>query len=250
MAAYGNYSNGTQILLSNSIVRWSTTSGSNHGWWGWGGYYATISRSGLLRTRKTTTTPVQIYATLNGITAKTQLIVSTMTVASLHLTPSNPTIAAGTTQPFKLIGTFSDGITTVDLSSSARWQSSNWRNAVITNSGVAYGRSAGSVSISGSYGGLTPASTTLTVSNATIQSVTVNPSNPTVILGALQQFTASGLFSDGSTQDITSISKWSSSTPAVAIVNRNGLAWSASHGQTNINATFQSVSGSTLLNVN
>ena len=248
MVAYGNYSDGSQILLTNAT--WSTSSGSNHGWWGWGGYYATISRSGLLRTRKATSNPVQIYATLNGITAKTQLIVSTMAVKSLQLTPANPTIAPGTIQTFKLVGTLSDGVTTVDLTHSARWQSSNWRTAVIDWSGVGYGRSSGSVTISATYGSLTPATSTLTVSNATIQSITVNPSNPTVVLGALQQFTASGLFSDGSTQDITTVSRWSSSTPGVAIVIWDGLAWSAHHGQTDINATFQGVSGSTLLNVN
>jgi uncharacterized protein YjdB len=248
MAAYGNYSDGSQILLTNAT--WSTSSGSNHGWWGWGGYYATISHSGLLRTRRTTNSPVQIYATLGGITGKTQLIVSTKAVTSLQLTPANPTIAPGTIQPFKLIGTLSDGVTTVDLTHSARWQSSNWRTAVIDWSGVGYGRSSGSVTISATYGSLTPATSTLTVSNATIQSITVNPSNPTVVLGALQQFTASGLFSDGSTQDITTVSRWTSSTPGVAIVIWNGLAWSARHGQTDINATFHGVSGSTLLNVN
>jgi hypothetical protein len=88
------------------------------------------------------------------------------------------------------------------------------------------------------------------VSNATIQSITVNPANPTILLGALQPFTAVGLFSDGSTQDVTTISRWISSTPAVAVINRNGVAWSASHGQANINATFNGVTGSTLLNVN
>jgi hypothetical protein len=36
----------------------------------------------------------------------------------------------------------------------------------------------------------------------------------------------------------------------VAVVNQTGVASSASHGQTNINATFKGVSGSTLLTVN
>jgi len=238
MTAYGNFSDGSQIPLSG--VLWRTPTG----------HYATISRSGLLRTKRSTSKTVQISARLNGITGTTTLTVTAMIVTSLQLTPTNPTIAVGTTLPFKLIGTFSDGVTTVDLSNSARWQTSNWRTAVMNNSGEVFGRSIGSVSISGSYGGLTPATTTLTVSNATIQSITVNPANPTILLGALQPLTAVGLFSDGSTQDVTTISRWISSTPAVAVINRNGVAWSASHGQANINATFNGVTGSTLLNVN
>ncbi|MGA9587107.1 MAG: Ig-like domain-containing protein [Terracidiphilus sp.] len=246
MTAYGNFSDGSQIPLSG--VQWRTNSGKSHTWWG--GYYATISRSGLLRTRRSVAQPIQITATLNGITGTTTLTVTTMSVTSLQLTPATPTIAVGTTLPFKLIGTFSDGITTVDLSNSARWQTSSWRYAVMDNSGVVYGRSVGSVTISGSYGGLTPATTTLTVSNATLQGITVNPANPTILLGALQPFTAVGLFSDGSTQDITAISRWTSSTPGVAVINRSGVAWSASHGQTNINANVDGVTGSTLLNIN
>jgi hypothetical protein len=108
---------------------------------------------------------------------------------------------------------------------------------------------AGTVTITGSFKGQN-ATATLTVSNATIQSITVTPASPTIALGSMQQFAASALFSDGSTQDITSVSTWTSSTPTVAVVNKNGVASSATHGQTDINATFQGVTGSTLLSVN
>jgi uncharacterized protein YjdB len=246
MTAYGNFSDGSQIPLSG--VQWRTYGGKSHS--RFGGYYATISHSGLLRTKRSSTQPIQITASLSGLTGTTSLTITTMTVKSLRLTPANPTMAVGTTLPFKLIGTFSDGVTTVDLSNSARWQTSNWRNALINNSGVVFGRSSGSATISGSYGGLTPATTTLTISNATLESITIDPASPTILLGALQPFTALGLFSDGSTQDITTISRWTSSTPAVAVINRNGVAWSASHGQTDINATFSGVTGATPLNVN
>ncbi len=246
MTAYGNFSDGSQIPLSG--VQWRTYGGKSHS--RFGGYYATISHSGLLRTKRSSTQPIQITASLSGLTGTTSLTITTMTVKSLRLTPANPTMAIGTTLPFKLIGTFSDGVTTVDLSNSARWQTSNWRNALTNNSGVVFGRSSGSATISGSYGGLTPATTTLTISIATLESITIDPASPTILLGALQPFTALGLFSDGSTQDITTISRWTSSTPAVAVINRNGVAWSASHGQTDINATFSGVTGATPLNVN
>ena len=173
-----------------------------------------------------------------------------MTIQSLAITPSAPTIAQETTEQLSLIGTFSDGVTTVNLTPSARWQTSNYADAVVDRNGVVTGRAVGSVTITASYSGQTPATTTLTVSNATIQSITVTPATPTIALGSSQQFAASGLFSDGSTQDITSIATWTSSTPTVAVVNSNGVAASATHGQTNINATFRGVTGSTLLSVN
>lgn len=238
MTAIGTFSDGSTATLSG--VSWSTNTGR----------YATISGSGVLRTKKATNNAVPIYARYDGIVGQTSLTITNMSVTSLSLTPANSTIAAGTSQPFSLIGTFSDGVTTVDLTKSAQWQTSNYQEAVINRSGVVTGRAAGSVTITGSYGSLAPATTSLTVSNATIQSIAVTPASPTVVLGAPQQFAATGSFSDGSTQDITSIAQWSSSAPAVAVVNQNGTAFSASHGQANITAKYNGVTGSTSLNVN
>ena len=196
------------------------------------------------------TNPIVIYAKLDGITGQTSMTITSASLASLAITPANPTIAAGTTQQFQLIGTYSNGTTTVNLTNSAWWQSSNWRTAFTRGSGLAYGFSSGSVTITGNYRGLTAATTTLTVSNATIVSIAITPSAPTILLGAMEPFTATATFSDGSTQDITLISKWSSSAPKVAVVNQIGVASSASNGETNISAEFEGVTGTTLLTVN
>jgi hypothetical protein len=232
------FSDGSQVVLSG--VSWHTTSAK----------YAMVNGSGVLRTKKATNQPVTIYARLNGITGTTPLTITSMTIQSVAVAPSTPTIAVGTQQQFSLIGTFSDGVTTVDLTASARWQTSNYQDAVINRQGVATGVAAGTVTITGSINGQSAGTASLTISNATIQSITVTPDTPTIALGGLQQFAASGLFSDGATQDITSAVTWSSSTPTVAVVNQKGVASSATHGQTNINATFKGVTGSTLLSVN
>ena len=237
MTATGVFSDGSEIVLSG--VSWHSTSPR----------FAMVTGTGLVRTKKSSSKAVQITASLNGITGSTNLTVSSMTIQSLSILPATPTMAAGTTLPFSLVGTFSDGVTTVDLTPSARWQTSNYQDAVINRSGVATGVAAGSVTITGSYLA-SSATTTLTVSNATIQSISVTPANPTIGLGSMEQFAASGSFSDGSTQDISTIVQWTSSTPTVAVVNSTGLASSATHGQTNINATLQSVTGSTQLTVN
>lgn len=237
LTAIGTFSDGSQLPLSG--VSWHTTSAR----------YAMVNGNGVLRTKKSTSKAVTVYATLNGVTGTTGVTITSMTVQSLAINPSAPTIAPGTTQQFSLIGTFSDGVTTVDLSASARWQTSNYADAVINRQGLATGVAAGTVTITASYNG-TPATSTLTVSNATVQSITVTPAASTIALGGMQQFAASGLFSDGSTQDITNVVKWTSSTPTVAVINASGVASGATHGQTSINATLQNITGSTTLNVN
>ena len=45
----------------------------------------------------------------------------------------------------------------------------------------------------------------------TLVSIAVTPANATNLVGATQQFTATGTYSDGSTQNITSQATWTSS---------------------------------------
>ena len=238
LTAVGTFSDNSTLVLSG--VSWHTNSAK----------YAMVNGSGVLRTKKSANQPVNVYASLNGITGSTSVTITSMTIQTWAIQPSNSTIAAGTQEQLSLIGTFSDGVTQVDLTASARWQTSSYQDAVVNRQGVVTGVNAGSTTITASLRGQGTATTNLTVSNATISSITVTPANPTIALGGLQQFNASGLFSDGSTQDITTVCTWTSSTPTVAVVNQRGVASSATHGQTNINATFNGVTGSTPLNVN
>jgi len=68
---------------------------------------------------------------------------------------------------------------------------------------LAKGIGQGAVTISASYGSIT-GNDNLTVTAATLSSITVTPANPSVALGTTQQFTATGTFTDGSTQNLTS----------------------------------------------
>jgi hypothetical protein len=75
----------------------------------------------------------------------------------------------------------------------------------------------------------------------------------TVVQGLTQQFTATGTFSDGSSQDLTDQVIWSSADPSTATVSNaassQGLATGVASGETAISATSGSITGSALLNV-
>ena len=85
---------------------------------------------------------------------------------------------------------------------------------------------------------------------ATLMSISVTPANPAILTGATQQFTSTGTYSDGSTQNLNSLVTWASSSTAVATINASGLATASSAGSTMASATLGSVSGSTTLTVN
>lgn len=234
--AWGVYNNGTTSVLHGVI--WKTSSSHILRF----SYFS----NGLGRSRNVGT--VTVSATLDGITGSTKLTVTNSTLASIAITPVNPTIAPGTTQQFTLTGTFGDGAT-VDLTRSAYWTTSNYHDAFVFYSGLVTGIGAGEVTVTGNFLGLS-AQTTLTVSSASIVSVSVTPSAPSIDLGSTQQFAATGTFSDGTSQDVTDVSWWRSSDLGVAVVNWTGLATSARSGTSNITATFHNQAGTGVLTVN
>jgi len=90
-------------------------------------------------------------------------------------------------------------------------------------------------------------------SGATLTSIEVTPANPSIALGKTQQFTATGTYSDSTTQNLTKSVTWDSSSKSVATISNavgsNGLAISLTPGPTAITATSGSISGFTVLSV-
>jgi MSHA biogenesis protein MshQ len=97
--------------------------------------------------------------------------------------------------------------------------------------------------------------TVLTVTPAVVTSIAVTPVAPQLLLGSTLPFTATGTYSDSSTQDLTTAVTWSSSATGVATISNaassEGLASSVAVGTTTITATHagSGVSGNTVLTV-
>ncbi len=89
----------------------------------------------------------------------------------------------------------------------------------------------------------------LTVTDAELVSIEVTPVDPSIELGLAEQFTATGTYTDASTEDVTSDVTWESDDPAVATIDGAGLATSGAVGTTEIKATLGGVSDSTTLTV-
>jgi trimeric autotransporter adhesin len=157
-----------------------------------------------------------------------------MTLTSVAVTPANPSIALGFNQVFVATGTFSDG-STQNITSQAVWATSNPAVASITDdpigAGLATAGVAGTTTITARVdsstgipltAGAVSGSTTLTVNAATLIAISVLPQNSTQLEGSTRAYSAIGVFSDGSTQNITAQVDWSSSDPAVVRVSTTG----------------------------
>src|SRR5208337_1352661 len=164
------------------------------------------------------------------------------TLVSIAVTPTNPGIALKTNEQFTATGTFSDN-STQDITTSVTWSSSNASVARISNTAGSNGQvtsvAAGTSTITAASG-LISGTTTLTVSSATLLSIAVTPANPGIALKTTEQFTATGNYSDNSTQDITTSVTWISSNASVATVSNTtgsfGLATPVAAGSATITA--------------
>ncbi len=82
---------------------------------------------------------------------------------------------------------------------------------------------------------------------AVLVSITVTPSNPTIAKNTTLAFTATGNYSDGTRQNLTTTAAWSSSSPSVATISAAGVATGVGAGSTTITAASGGVNGSTTL---
>jgi len=210
---------------------------------------AAINNQGLATSAATGTTVIS--ATVGSVVGVTNLSVSNAKLVSITISPSNPRIEQGTLLKFTASGTFSDNSVATNLSGLS-WKSSKPSIASMRSSGLAFGKKLGSVTIAASSSGIS-GTTTLTVSNGTLTSIAITPANPSVAAGSTQQFTATGTFSDSSTQDVTFNTHWSSSASSVATIsngpNGAGLATTTAAGTTVIGGNSGGITAQTTMTV-
>jgi len=223
--AVGTFSDGTTQDIT-STVSWSSSNTA----------VATIgSQNGLASGQGAGTT--QITATLgSGASPAATLTGTSAILQSIAVTPTTASIARNGTVQLFATGTFSDG-TKQNVTSSATWTSSKTGVASV-GAGLVRGLAAGSTQITATLGGATSPVVPITATSATLKSIAVTPSSLAIAAGTSIQFTATGSYSDGSVQNVTSAVAWDSSNTSVAIIGASsGLATGVAAGTTSITAT-------------
>jgi uncharacterized protein YjdB len=133
----------------------------------------------------------------------------------IEVSPPAATIALGTSLSLIVTADYADGSTS-DVSAQSVLVSS--APAVATVSGhTVSAASAGTATITATFMGAS-VTTNVTVTSATLQSISVDPSAPTLAAGTSVAIVATGVFSDGSKQDVSQLATWTSSDSTVAAV--------------------------------
>ena len=187
--ATASYSDGSSQDLVTGVA-WSSSATS----------VATIDNNGLASLLTAGT--VTITAQVGSLTDTATITIVGAHLTSIAISPATPTMAAGTEQQFTATGSFDDGSTQV--LPTVQWTSTSSNILAVSSSGLGTAVAAGNSTLSATSGSIT-GTTSVTVTNATLVSLAIAPANSSMPIGASKQFTATGTFSDSSTQDVNPI---------------------------------------------
>jgi len=151
LTATGHYSDGSSVNITTSVT-WTTGNPAIF-------TVSNISGSQGLATGVSVGSAT-VFATLGATTGQTIVTVIPPVLISIAVTPTNSTIKLLATKQFTATGTYGDG-STINLTASVTWASSNVTTATISANGLATGLLLGSTTISATLGAIS-GSTTLT----------------------------------------------------------------------------------------
>ncbi len=229
LVATGNFTDGTSSVMTNSVA-WSSSDST----------VVSINSAGLATGLKQGT--ATITASQGSLWAVYSLIVTPATLVSISVTPDAASIASGLTKQLTATGSYSDG-TSKAIANGVTWSSSASSVASVdTTTGLTTGKSTGSATLTASVGSVS-GSTTLNVTGAVLQSIAVTAPASSIAAGLNQQLTATGTYSDGSTQTLSTGLTWASSANYAAVTSA-GLVTGIATGNSTITASMSGVSGS------
>jgi len=193
--------------------------------------------------RKTRTVEVQVPVEPTGA------------LVAILVTPFQGVMIKGTTLPFQATGVFDDA-TTKDLTDNVAWSSSSDEVASVSNDegfrGRVAGNAAGEATITATLDAVS-GFTDLTVVEAALVLIQVTPCHASIEVGASIEFSATGIFQNGITQDISDLVSWSSTDEEIASIENEGegrgFAEGLNPGKVDITAALDDTSGSTSLRV-
>ena len=219
-------SQGTSTVTFNGVAATTVTS------WSSGTIVVTVPAAA---------TTGNVVVTVNGVpsTGASFTVLPTPSIASLS--PTSAAVGTAVTITGTNFGA-SQGTSTVTFNGAAATTVTSWSSGTIVVT-VPAAATTGNVVVT--VNGVPSTGASFTV----LPTILVSPASITIPLGTAQQFHATAVYSDGSSQDVTSAATWSSLSGNIAGINAVGLATSLATGPDTITATFQSASGIATLNV-
>lgn len=184
-------------------------------------------------------------ARFGSLSASGQVVVTDAQVKELRLEPETLMLPAGLTRRVTVTALLTDGSrqnvtglaeVTVVPSEIGSWSEAGGVTALKIGEGIVRATFQGKV-----------AQASLVVAPALLERIEIGPESPTVPNGLSTQLTATGFYSDGSTEELAEFVSWESLSPDVCTVGVGGVATGHSLGSAEIEATLGDITGETTL---
>jgi Bacterial Ig-like domain (group 2) len=172
---------------------------------------------------------------------------STLTLTRLTVSPVNQTIAKGTYVQLTATGSFSNG-TQSDLTSSVAWRVTPSTVATVNDEGKLQGIGEGNAQVIATYQDVT-GNSSVTVGPPALLQLAVAAAESSLPIGESDLLTATGIFSDGSMQNLTQSVSWQANPSSIATISDEGELKALEQGTVQIAATYQGVTGTTSVTV-
>ncbi|EKO69967.1 Ig-like domain-containing protein, partial [Leptospira interrogans] len=205
----------------------------------------TNAKRGLGSTLKQGT--VKVTASMGGIEDSVDFTVTQATLTSIEVSPTRASIAKGMTQKFTATGIFTDH-SKKNITEQVTWKSSSKALSMLNapgEEGTGKAIAVGNISITATLEKLS-GKTDITVTPAVLTSIQISPVKHCLVKGLTEKFSATGIYSDNSSKDITSAVTWHSSNNSVATISNTkgyqGQAHGTGTGTVDIKATLGNVS--------
>ena len=185
----------------------------------------------------------------NGAMSNDNTLTTIQPVTGVALNKTSTSIAKGLSE--QLVVTIQPSNAT---NQNVTWYSTDNEIATVTSSGLVASANVGTVEVTviTDDQGLT-ASCMVSVTEAELVSLAISPMDISVEIGSTQAFTATGIYTDRTTADLTAEVTWSSSDYAIASISNvdgsEGLSTGVTDGIVTISAQLGSISSSTTLGV-
>jgi PKD repeat protein len=239
--ATGAYSDGTSRDLTD-LATWTSSAPA----------IATVTPDGLATGVLSNAAAVQIIASYDGRSGAKNLTVNAATLSSITVSAPVSSIPRGVALACTATGRYSNG-SAFDVTALVAWSSSAPSIATVSADGVALGVAASGVPVQivASLGGRA-GSMNLTVNAATLSQITVTGAASSIPREISQAYTATGIYSDGTSFDLTDLVTWASSAPSIATVTEEGVATGVQSSATPVQivASYDGRAGGANLTVN
>ncbi|HFC12354.1 MAG TPA: hypothetical protein ENJ56_05880, partial [Anaerolineae bacterium] len=196
-----------------------------------------------------------ISATYANITKSISIDTVATNLERIIIAPGTTSLTTGATLALRATAIFSDN-TSTDITNLGRWTSDNLAVLSVSNGGDKQGIVSaideGNATIQISYLDVS-SQIGLSVSPATLRSISISPQNISLPGNTELDLTATGIYSDGQSRDITQAVLWSSDAPEIAsisnTVGKSGNLRAVTTGTTTISASLADLSSSILIEV-